>query len=338
MEKEGPQPSVLPFAHKRVLITGAAGFLGTILCNRMQALGASVVAIDVCAPPDSLAERGIEWHQADGSNVDFIARVIPRTDVVFSLAGRCGHWDSMIDPLGDMSANTLTALAVLEACRRYAPSAHVLYAGTRQVYGKPTALPVREDHPLAPLDMNAIHKMTAELQHLLYFKQHGIKTTVLRLTNTYGPHMRLGLSGQSFLAAWLHCIAAGEDIIVYGDGSQLRDLNYSEDCVNAFIRAAELPNISAGEIYNLGGGPAVSLLEIAKLLLQTSDKRVQMRLEPFPANLARIEIGDYCGDAAKIHGHLGWKPATGLEEGLRLTWKELESRLAEQTITASHGR
>jgi UDP-glucose 4-epimerase len=330
------QPPVLSFANKRVLITGAAGFLGKALCQKMVGLGASVVALDLCAPPDELSETGVEWHQTDCSDADFFARVIPDTDVVFSLAGRCGHWDSMLDPMGDIKANTLTALGVLEACRLHAPSAHVLYAGTRQVYGKPNALPVREDHPLAPLDMNGIHKMAAELQHLLYFTHHGIKTTVLRLTNTYGPHMRLGLSGQSFVAAWLHRIVCGEDIILYGDGSQLRDLQYSEDAVNAFTCAASLPNISAGQIYNVGSGRAVSLLKIAELLLQTSGRRVQIRKEPFPPNLVKIEIGDYCADIQKIRTQLGWMPETSLEEGLMRTWKELQRNFESPSFTQSH--
>ncbi len=325
------------FKNKRVLITGGAGFIGRALCDKMQTLGAKVVLLDLCAPPLLPSMPTAECHQGDCANLELLARVVPACDVVFSLAGRCGHWDSMIDPLGDMAANTTAPLAVLEACRRWAPSAHVLYAGTRQVYGRASLLPVREDHPLDPVDMNGIHKMTSELQHRLYFKQHGLQTTVLRLTNTYGPQMRVGAAGQTFLGEWLRRLKSGEDLVVFGDGRQLRDLNYVEDVVDAFVCVAAAPSLAAGDVFNLGGKEAVPLAEIARLLIRISGAKLKVLRSPFPSELARIDIGDYQGDFRKIQTRLGWAPRVGLEEGLRRTMESLDSRFASTLKKSLHG-
>lgn len=312
------------FKNKRVLVTGATGFLGYSLATKLQCLEAIVVAVDRAPiPPKKLRARSLEWHQGDCSHADFMARIVPGCEVVFSLSGRCGHWDSVLDPVGDITANTLAPLAVLEACRKWAPSAHVIYAGTRQVYGRCTALPVKEDHPLAPLDPNGIHKMTSELHHLLYYKQHKLRTTVLRLTNTYGPAMRLAPPGHSFLGEWIRRLLCGQDLVVYGDGSDLRDLTHAEDVVDAFVRVALSPKNAGGEVFNIGGGEARSLFEIASLLLETSKTGCKVCLEPFPGGLQRIAIGSYRADITKIRNHLGWTPHIRLDKGLRMTWDAL---------------
>lgn len=316
------------FKNKRVLVTGGAGFIGRTLCKKMQTLGAKVVLLDLCASTILPSILSAECHQGDCSNLELLARVVPECEVVFNLAGRCGHWDSMTDPLGDMAANTTAPLAVLEACRRWAPSAHVIYAGTRQIYGRASLLPVREEHPLDPIDMNGIHKMTSELHHRLYFKQHGLQTTVLRLTNTYGPQMRVGAAGQTFLGEWLRRLKSGEDLVVFGDGGQLRDLNYVEDVVDAFVRVAAAPSLASGEVFNLGGKEAVPLVEIAQLLIRMSGAKLNVLRSPFPAELRSIDIGDYQGDFRKIQTRLGWAPLVGLEDGLRRTLEFLGSRFA----------
>ncbi len=312
------------FKNKRVLVTGATGFLGSALAAKLQALEAIVVAVDRAPiPPKKLRAHSLEWHQGDCSHADFMARIVSGCEVVFSLSGRCGHWDSVLDPMGDIAANTLAPLTVLEACRKWAPSAHVIYAGTRQVYGRCITLPVKEDHPLAPLDPNGVHKMTSELHHLLYYKQHNLRTTVLRLTNTYGPTMRLAPPGHSFLGEWIRRLLSAQDLVVYGDGSQLRDLNYAEDAVDAFVRVASYPNTATGEVFNLGGGEARSLFEIARLLIETSKTGSKVRMEKYPTGLQRIAIGSYRADTAKIRTRLGWTPQIRLEEGLRMTWDAL---------------
>lgn len=309
-----------------MLITGAAGFLGLLLASKLHSLEAKVVAVDIAlGPPMHLKNDAIEWHQGDCSSAEFLARIVSGCEVVFSLSGRCGHLDSVHDPVGDIAANTVAPLCVLEACRKWAPTAHVIYAGTRQVYGKCNAIPVTEEHALAPVDPNGIHKMTADLHHLLYYKQHALRTTVLRLTNTYGPTMRLDPPGQSFLGEWIRRLLNGQDIVVYGDGSQLRDLNHSEDVVDAFLRVAACPKIASGEVFNLGGGAAFSLIEIARLLIKASKTGSEIRTEPFPVALQRIAIGNYRSDITKIHNRLGWTPRICPEQGLRMTWDTLSA-------------
>lgn len=316
-------PASAFYRGKRVLVTGAAGFLGRTLCSKLVSFEAAVIALDTEPTPESLCGSNLEWHRGDCRDVDLLARTLPGCEVVFSLSGRCGHWHSVLDPLGDLEANTLGPLALLIACRDWIPSAHVVYASTRQVYGRSSTLPVREDHPLAPLDPNGIHKMASELHHLLFYKQYGLRTTVLRLTNTYGPHMRLTPPGQSFVGEWLNRLLCGQDLIVFGDGSQLQDLNHSEDAVNALLLAAMHPAVSSGEVFNVGSGEARSLLEIATLLLETSQLPRKIRFEPFPSGHETIAIGNYLGDITKIRRLLRWAPCVPLREGLRSTWKAL---------------
>ncbi len=320
------------FSGKKVLVTGSKGFIGRALCLRLRRLGAFVVGVDLVAMPSCAGEMEGEF-QADCSNQEFLARVLPGVEVVFNLAGRCGHLESMQDPLGDLAANLTAPLAVLVACRRWAPSAHLLYAGTRQIYGRVQRLPVAEDHPLAPLDANGIHKMAAE-QHCLLFARHfGLCTTVLRLTNTYGPEMRRGGFGQTFLGEWFRRALCGEEIVVYGEGTQVRDLNYVDDVVEAFLRVAQAGRKTAGEVFNLGGREVSALWELAWKIAKFSGSKVGVRREPFPASLSQIDIGDYQGDFGKIRGAVGWEPVVGVEAGLRKTW---EAMVAE--VEAGRGR
>ncbi|RFC44340.1 MAG: UDP-glucose 4-epimerase [Verrucomicrobia bacterium] len=176
---------------------------------------------------------------------------------------------------------------------------------------------------MAPVDMNGIHKMASELHHFLYHKHHAIRTTVLRLTNTYGPGMRVGGPGQTFLGEWLLRLQLGRDLVVFGKGSQLRDLNYVDDVVEAFVRVACAPALVDGAVFNLGGQEAIPLGELAQLLLRISGADLKIRREPFPVGLAGIDIGDYWGDFRAIENRLGWVPQIGLEEGLRRTLEKL---------------
>jgi UDP-glucose 4-epimerase len=313
-------PKRLPLPGTRVLVTGAAGFVGAALCRNLRERGALVVGLDleagVSGNQGNSPPACSEFHQGDMSDPVLLEKTLPGCAVVFNLAGTCGHLNSMEEPLADLHSNGVAQLALLEGCRRWARNAHVIFASTRQVYGRVPALPVSEAQPPSPVDVNGIHKMAAELLHLLYSRQYGLCTTVLRLTNTYGVGMNIHRPGRSFLGEWLRVLLQGEPLVLLGSGEQLRDLNAVEDVVDAFVRTAEAGRAVDREIFNLGGRTPVSLLELAKELFELTGGGVRWRLEPFPAELRSIDIGDYWGDYTKIHSTLGWEPKTPLREGL----------------------
>jgi len=244
--------------------------------------------------------------------------------VLYNLAGQTSHMDSMADPFTDLDINARAQLSILEVCREVAPQVRIVFASTRQIYGRPHYLPVDEAHPLQPVDVNGINKLAGEQYHLLYSEVYGIRSTVLRLTNTYGPRMRIKDARQTFLGVWIRNLLQGQPFEVWG-GEQLRDYTYVDDCVSALQLAAS-SDAAIGEIYNLGGcGEPVSLLETAETLVAAArDLEIPLAAEPFvvrdyPAERKKIDIGDYYADYSKIRQQLGWEPKVSLREGLRRT-------------------
>jgi dTDP-glucose 4,6-dehydratase/UDP-glucose 4-epimerase len=238
-------------------------------------------------------------------------------DVLFNLAGQTSHIDSMTAPHVDLEINAAAQLSILEACRKVNRGIRVVFASTRQLYGRPDYLPVDEKHPIRPVDVNGINKLAGEWYHLLYSSVHGIRASVLRLTNTYGPGMRVKDARQTFLGIWIRQLIQGETIKVFGDGSQLRDFNYVDDCVDALLLAAQ-SDAAIGRVYNLGSDEVVSLLDLARRLtaLQAGGR---FEVVPFPPERKAIDIGDYYGDASLIRAELGWSAAVGLDDGLART-------------------
>jgi UDP-glucose 4-epimerase len=237
-------------------------------------------------------------------------------DILFNLAGQTSHLDSMRDPYTDLEINVRSQLSILEACRKQNPGIKIVYASTRQFYGKPDYLPVDERHLLHPTDVNGINKMAGEWYHIVYNNVYGIRATSLRLTNTYGPRMRVKDARQTFLGIWIKQVLSGELIVVYGDGQQLRDFNYVDDVVDAFLIAALDPRAD-GQVYNLGSAELpISLNDLAQLLIATNAAGDYRRI-PFPPDRKSIDIGDYYADFSKIRHELGWTPRVPLAEGLR---------------------
>ena len=251
-----------------------------------------------------------------------MAELVRGCEVVFNLAGHTSHIDSMAAPEVDLALNCESALGLLEACRRASPAPAVVFAGTRQIYGRPRYLPVDEAHPVAPVDVNGIHKAAVEQYHLLYGRRYGIPVSVLRLTNTYGPRMYVRDARQTFLGLWLKAVVRGEEFEVWGDGSQLRDFTYVDDAVAALLSVAGEPRVG-GRSLNLGGERAVTLLELAELAVSANGGGAY-RVVPFPEERLAIDIGDYVGDYGAIRELLGWEPRVPLEEGLPRTLAYLE--------------
>jgi UDP-glucose 4-epimerase len=309
------------FEGKRVLITGGLGFIGSNLARQLVAAGADVVLFDSLAPSYggnrfniSGIEDRVTVHIGDVREQQPLAELIRSSHVVFNLAGQTSHLDSMHDPFTDLEINCQSQLALLETCRHNNPEVSVVFAGTRQVYGRPQYLPVDEQHPVAPVDVNGINKAAGEWYHLLYAKIYGLDVSVLRLTNTYGPMMRVRDGRQTFLGKWIRALVVGEELVIFGDGRQRRDFNYVDDAVEAFLLAAA-NELARGEVFNLGGDRVISLIELARLLIEINGGG-SFRLEEFPPERLAIDIGDYYAEFGKASDQLGWRPSVSLEEGL----------------------
>jgi UDP-glucose 4-epimerase len=311
------------YRNRKVLVTGGLGFIGSNLCRALADLGAQVLAVDSLLPDYggnlfNLAgyEDKVRLNIADvrGHGMGFLVR---DQEVVFNLAGQVSHVDSMTDPFTDLEINCRSQLWILEALRQHNPAAKIVYAGTRQVYGKPRYLPVDEEHLLTPTDVNGINKISGEMYHLVYHSVYGIRACSLRLTNTYGPRQLIRHNRQGFIGWFVRLATLGEEIQVFGDGQQKRDFDYVDDVVDAFLRAGAM-DAADGQVFNLGGTAPVGLLELAELMVEIAG-RGSVRLVPFPPERKAIDIGDFYAKADKVRAALGWEPKVPLREGLART-------------------
>jgi UDP-glucose 4-epimerase len=309
------------FSGRRTLITGGLGFIGSNLARRLVELGAEVLLVDSLIPDYggnlfNIAgiEEQVRVNITDVRDEYGMNYLVQGQDIIFNLAGQVSHLDSMRDPYTDLEINCRSQLSILEACRKHNPGVKIVYAGTRQIYGRPQYLPVDETHPLEPTDINGVNKLAGEWYHIIYHRVHGLQTVSLRMTNIYGPRMRVKDARQTFIGWWLHQIVEDEELQIFGDGRQIRDFNYVDDVVEALVLAAVDPT-AEGQIYNLGGDDPINLLDLAELLIQVNGGG-SYRIVPFPADRKRIDIGDYHGDYSKIRAQLGWRPAVPLREGL----------------------
>ena len=313
----GPIPDL---AGRRVMVTGGMGFIGSNLARRLVDEGADVTVVDALKPNfgGNLANLGnyarrLHLVVADLADESQVAQRLTGQSLIFNLAGHVSHLDSMAYPLIDLEANLRAQIVFLESCRRHAPGARVVFASTRQIYGRPRYLPVDEAHPLDPVDVNGINKMAAEAYHTLYHHVYGLDTVSLRLTNVYGPRLRIKDARQTFLGIWLRRVVEGGAIEVWG-GEQKRDLTYVDDVVDAFLAAAHLAD-GGGQVYNLGGSPPITLLALAERLVAIAGAgRVDTRA--FPDERKRIDIGDYYANDARFRAATGWTPRVPLDEGL----------------------
>jgi UDP-glucose 4-epimerase len=311
------------FTGRKVLITGGLGFIGSHLAARLVAEGADVTIVDSLIPEyggslhnvEAIADK-VRVNISDVRDVHGLRYLIQGQEYLFNLAGQTGHLDSMTDPETDLDINCRAQLSILETCRRYNPAIRVVFASTRQIYGRPNYLPVDEGHIVQPVDVNGINKAAGERYHVLYNDVYGVRASALRLTNTYGPHMRIRDARQTFLGIWIRRVLEGEPFEVW-EGDQLRDFSYVDDAVDAFCRAASDP-AAVGKIFNLGGLEVVSLRELAALLVKVAGTG-SYEFRVFPEERRRIDIGDYYSDDRLIRTTLGWEPKVTLEEGLTRT-------------------
>jgi UDP-glucose 4-epimerase len=311
------------FAGKRVLVTGGLGFIGSHLAARLVHERAEVTLIDSLAPEyggnrfniADIADH-VRISISDVRETHGLRDMIEGKDLLFNLAGQTAHLDSMTDPETDLDINCRAQLSILETCRIVNPGIKIVFASTRQIYGRPDYLPVDERHLVRPVDVNGINKSAGERYHILYNDVYGIRACALRLTNTYGPHMRIRDARQTFLGIWIRRVIEGESIEVWG-GSQLRDFTYVDDAVDAFCRAA-LDPAADGQTFNLGGLEVISLDGLAKALVRVNGAG-EVTIKDFPPERKKIDIGDYYSDDRLVRSTLGWDPHVTLEVGLRKT-------------------
>jgi len=311
------------FEGSKVLITGGVGFIGSNLAEQLLLLGADVTLLDSLIPDyggnlfniEPFRER-LHVNISDVRDTYSMRHLVQGKDYLFNLAGQTSHLDSMLNPMPDLEINCHAQLSTLEACRVCNPKIKIVFASTRQIYGRPERLPVPETHPLNPVDVNGINKMAGEKYHLLYSQVHGVKAAALRLTNTIGPRMRIKDARQTFVGVWIRRLLEGKPIEVWG-GEQLRDFTDVEDAVQAFLLVAAEPK-TAGEVYNLGGSEVIDLVSLAKLLVEVHGGG-SYTIREFPAEQHAIDIGNYYSDFSKIRSQLGWEPRRSLRDTIERT-------------------
>ena len=316
---------------RRILVTGGAGFLGSNLCHTLAERGARVVALDGFffgggANPANLAGAAVELVRGDIREID-LRPLCEGAEVIFNLAAQTSHMGGQNDPLADIAVNAVAQVRLIQAAREAAPDAVVVHASTRQFYGRVTKLPVDETQPVAPPDANGVSKFAGEQYWLLEHRVRGRPVVSLRLTNCYGPRLRIRDARQTFLGIWIRCVLEGRPFEVWG-GPQLRDMTYVDDVTAAFLAAAEHEDCR-GRIFNIGGSPPASLHDLAELTVRLAGPPASYITKEFPADRARIDIGSYHADDRAFRAATGWAPRVPLEDGIRRSIDWFRPRLAD---------
>lgn len=310
----------IEFKEAEVLITGGLGFIGSNLAHKLVELGANTTIVDALIPNEGgnlyniqAIEDKVKLNFADIRDEGAMNQLVRDKDYIFNLAAQLSHTESMKDPFTDLDINCRGHLVLLEACRQFNDGVKIVYTGTRAQYGGILYNPVGEKHPINPTDANGISKHACEQYHHLYHNVYGVNATSLRLTNTYGPMHQMRHKEQGFIGWFIRQAMDGEEIKIFGDGQQLRDINYVDDVVDALLMVA-MSGKADGEVFNLGGCP-VSLLNLVKLIIDVAG-RGSCELVEYPKKWKKIEIGDYVADITKIKEVVGWEPKTRIRDGL----------------------
>ncbi len=309
---------------RRVLITGGLGFIGSNLARVLADLDADVLVVDSLIPDYgghlfNIAgyEDRVHVNVADVRQATTMNYLVRDREVIFNLAGQVSHIDSMRDPHTDLEINCQSQLTILEACRQRNPATKVVFAGTRQIYGRPDHLPVDETHLVRPTDINGINKAAGEYYHMVYNNVFGVRATSLRLTNVFGPRQLIRHNRQGFIGWFIRLALEGKEIQVYGDGSQVRDFVYVDDVADAFLRAGACDDCN-GDVFNVGGTTAISHRDLVQMLIEEAGSG-SVRYIEWPPEKARIDIGSFYSDSTKFRRTTGWTPSVDLREGFRRT-------------------
>ena len=312
------------FSGRRCLVTGGLGFIGSNLAIALAGGGADVTVVDALVPTHGgdrrnleEAPRAIEVIEAPVDDVDAVRDAAAAAEVIFNLAGQVSHVESMARPRFDLQVNTTSQIGFLEILREVGSTAVVVYTSTRQIFGHPRYLPVDEDHPVSPVDVNGISKSATEQLHLLYGELYGLRASSVRLTNVYGPRQRLRDDLQGFLPIFVRRALSGEPITVFGEGAQERDCLYVDDVVECLLDTATSEE-APGEVFNVGNDERLSLRSIAEAIVAAAGSG-SIETVPWPHDRDAIDIGSYYGDSSKAKRLLGWEPRTPFVEGIAKT-------------------
>lgn len=311
----------------RCLVTGAAGFIGSHLCERLVADGHEVVGLDAFIPyyPRALKEanlaalrasRRFTFHEADLRHVA-LTPLLECVEVIFHLAAMAGLSRSWTDFDLYESCNVTATQRLVEAALTVPSLSRFVYASTSSVYGRYGT--GDEGLPTRPISPYGVTKLASESLCRAFAEERGLPLVVLRYFSVYGPRQRPDMGYHRFINALL----SGEAVVVYGDGHQVRGNTYVSDCVEATVAAvAAVP----GETYNLGGGESASVWDVLSRLEALTGRRASVRREPARAGDQRQTFAD----TSKLQRHLGWRPRVGLDDGLtrQVAWQRQTSRAA----------
>jgi UDP-glucose 4-epimerase len=308
---------------RRVLITGGLGFVGSNLTHELVKRGDKVTVVDNSDPTcggdlrnlDPIAGE-VELIAGDLRDADAMATVVRGKDLVLHCAAKTSHVESMQRPFDNLDVNARGTLTLLEAIRQHQPAAKVVTIGTSTQTGRAVAPEVTELHPEFPLDIYSANKTIAEKYTLLYGSAHGLRTTVVRLANNFGPRAHIRTASFGFVNYFIGLALRGKEVTVYGTGSQLRNISYIQDSVEAILAAAD-QDAANGDVFFAVADQQVSVGSIAIAI--TASLGGTVRSIPWPAERAAIEVGDAVIRNTKIRERLGWRPQFTLDAGLQAT-------------------
>jgi len=314
------------YKNKNILVTGGLGFLGSSLSHKLKEYGANITIIDNLNP--LYGGNIFNIKELSGSviliindvrNIEILMPLVEKADIIFHLAAQVSYIDSLRIPYEDLDLNAKSTLNILESCRKLNPKAKVVFSSSRMVYGKVEQALVTEQCSTHPLSLYGIHKLTSEKYLLMYHKDFGIPTTILRLTNPYGPRQQIKHSKYSLIGWFIRQAMEDKVIKIFGDGEQLRDYIFVDDIVSAMLLCAETPE-AVGEMINVGMGSSTRFCDMVSSVIQCVGKG-KMEFIPWPDNYEKIETGDISIDISKLKKITSWQPDCTLEEGIKKTYE-----------------